>query len=479
MFSSVSNFKTQKMINKIYFKTICAVAVLTVLNSCVKSDDYSVPPITCTDKFPATNHALSDLNALAKANPAESDIIKEDYIVEAYVSSNDQSGNIYKAIFVQDKPQNPTQGIEIDVDEGNQYANFPEGSKIRINLKGLVVQGVNNNIKIGPYDPNYPVGRINPRRIPNHIARSCGESGPVVAKMVPLEFNSISEAIKDGAHANQLVKINQVQFEDAELTKTFADPDRTSDRYITDKKSNRLDLRFSNYASFSTTPISPNYAKSGSIVVILSRYTNQFNNNITEQAYIRNLTDISFTKDRFEPGVPEAPSASATVLFKGADFENWNDFIASINPNFGLLYSKQGKGTGYNGGDALQIDATPSKNDFVFTALSNTTIPANPKRITFYIKGTAASKSLSFNVYKEGGSSYSAFNLGTFKNGAMLDSAQTNSYTGSIDTGGQWRLVELSLEGIDINRTSGKSLFAIKVGSNSAYNLLIDNIKIE
>lgn len=61
----------------------------------------------------------------------------------------------------------------------------------------------------------------------------------------------------------------------------------------------------------------------------------------------------------------------------------------------------------------------------------------------------------------------------------MLDSAQTNSYTGSIDTGGQWRLVELSLEGIDINRTPGKSLFAIKVGSNSAYNLLIDNIKIE
>ena len=46
-------------------------------------------------------------------------------------------------------------------------------------------------------------------------------SGPVVAKMVPLEFNSISEAIKDGQNANQLVKINQVQFEDAELTKTF------------------------------------------------------------------------------------------------------------------------------------------------------------------------------------------------------------------------------------------------------------------
>lgn len=468
------------MINKIYFKTICAVTVLTVLNSCVKSDDYSVPPITCTDRFPATNHALSDLNALAKSNPAESDIIKEDYIVEAYVSSSDQSGNIYKAVYAQDKPEKPTQGIEIDIDGPNQYMNFPIGSKIRINLKGLVVQGVNNNIKIGTYDPNYAVGRINPNKVSSYIARACGEGNmAVIAKMVPLEVNSISEAVKDGAHANQLVKINQAQFEEAELNKTFADPDRTSDRYITDKRSNRLDLRFSNYASFSTTSISPNYAKSGSIIVILSRYTNPFNNAITEQAYIRDLSDINFTKDRFEPGVPDAPSASAVTLFKGADFENWNDFLSSLN-SFGLLYSKQGTGMGYNGGTALQIDATPLKNDFVFTALSNATIPANPKRITFYIKGTAASKTLSFNVYKEGGTSYYAYNLGTFKNGAILDYATTNSYTGSIDTGGQWRLVELSLDGItDINRTAGKSIFAIKVGSSSAYNILIDNIKIE
>ncbi|HIC8645558.1 TPA: DUF5689 domain-containing protein [Elizabethkingia meningoseptica] len=468
------------MINKLYFKAICAVSVVTVLNSCVKSDDYSVPPVVCVDKFPATNHSLSELNALAKANPGESDIIKEDYIVEAYVSSTDETGNIYKAVYAQDKPQNPTQGVEIDIDGPNQYTNFPLGSKLRINLKGLVVQGVNNNIKIGPYDPNYPVGRINPNKIADYVTRVCGpDNMAVVAKIVPLEFNTISEALRDGAHANQLVKINQVQFEEAELGKTFADPDRTADRYITDKRANRLDLRFSNYASFATTPISPNYAKSGSITLILSRYTNPYNNAITEQAYIRSLSDIDFTKDRFEPGVPDAPSASATVLFKGADFENWNDFLASLN-TFGLLYSKQGVGTGYKGGNALWINDKPTKNDFVFTALNNATLPANPKRITFYIKGVATGKSLSVNVYKEGGSSYYAYNLGTFKNGAMLDYAQTNSYTGSIDTGGEWRLVELSLDGItDINRTAGKSMFAIKVGSAGNYDILIDNIKIE
>ncbi|KAF5293852.1 hypothetical protein FQR65_LT20061 [Abscondita terminalis] len=156
---------------------------------------------------------------------------------------------------------------------------------------------------------------------------------------------------------------------------------------------------------------------------------------------------------------------------------DWDSSLSKIREIMKKEYG--GVGMGYNGGDALLIDSTPPKNDFVFTALSNAAIPANPKRITFYIKGKLLGKTLSFNVYKEGGTSYSAFNLGTFKNGAMLDYSQTNSYTGSIDTDGQWKLVELSLDGIDINRTPGKSLFAIKVGSNSAYNILIDNIKIE
>ena len=65
------------------------------------------------------------------------------------MSSNDQSGNIYKAIFVQDKPQNPTQGLKLMLMKEISMQTS-EGSKIRINLKGLVVQGVNNNIKIGP-----------------------------------------------------------------------------------------------------------------------------------------------------------------------------------------------------------------------------------------------------------------------------------------------------------------------------------------
>ncbi len=465
----------------IYFKAaiFSAISMLT-FSSCVKTDDYELPEIKCTNKFAAANHPLTDLAVIAKVKPTEADIIKEDYIVEAYISSSDESGNIYKMMFLQDKPENPTQGIEIDIDGGNQYLDYPTGSLVRINLKGLIVQGINGNIKVGSFDPNYPIGRINPNKLSNYMARVCDGQKAVVTAIKPLEFNSIADALKNGAHINQLVKIKNVQFEDPELTKTFADESGTGDRYITDKKAGRLDLRFSNYATFAKSPISPKYAKSGDIVLLLSRFTSSSNATIfTDQAYIRNLDDINFPNDRFNPGEPDAPSASAVNLFAGSDFENWTTFLSSVN-TFGLKpYATQGVGLGYNGTNSLQIKGTPTANDYVFTSVATTGIPAVPKRITMYIKGTATGKTLSFNVYKAGGGFY-VFNLGTFSTGATLGVESANSYTGSINTNGQWRLVELTLTGIaDINTTAGKDMFAIKTGNGGIYDIQIDNIKIE
>ncbi|MEF9479980.1 hypothetical protein OWR28_21745 [Chryseobacterium sp. 1B4] len=241
-----------------------------------------------------------------------------------------------------------------------------------------------------------------------------------------------------------------------------------------------MDLRFSNYATFAKSPISPKYEKSGDIVLLLSRFTSSSNATIfTDQAYIRTLDDINFPNPRFNPGEPDAPSASAVNLFAGSDFENWATFLSSVN-GFGLKpYATQGVGLGYNGTNSLQIKGTPTANDYVFTSVAATGIPAVPKRITMYIKGTATGKSLSFNVYKAGGGFY-VFNLGTFSTGATLGVESANSYNGSINTNGQWRLVELTLTGIaDINTTAGKDMFAIKTGNGGVYDVQIDNIKIE
>ena len=285
-----------------YFKTVLWASLsLTAFTSCVKDDDYSAPPINCTDKFPATNHTLNELAALAKDKPAQTDIIKDDYIVEGYVSSSDASGNIYKLLYVQDKPENPTQAIEIQIDGSNNYLDYPIGAKVRINAKGLIVQETvysnakTGNIKLGIYDPAYNVGRINPNRLPNYMSRTCSSEGmPATATMVPVVFNSFSEAMKP-ANVNKLATIKNVQFKEIELTKNFTDATATSasDRGMEDVTGSGMVIRNSIYATFSNTAISPAYKESGDITMILSRF------NATYQGYIRDLNDLNFKQDRF------------------------------------------------------------------------------------------------------------------------------------------------------------------------------------
>lgn len=290
------------MKTKIYFKAaIFAIAGLTTLGSCVKSDDYETPAVTCTNTLGNVNHTLAELSARAKQNATESDIIAEDFVVEGYVASTDVNGNIYKQIFIQDAPENPTIGFEVDVDNSYLYTDWPVGAKVKLNVKGLVVVKYNGANKIGQFDPTYQgsgqVGRINPTKLSKYMARECGADGfPVLVKMVPKEFSSISAAQASTGNINTLVKINNVQFADAELKKNFTDLGGYAsgyDRNIIDQSAGTLTLRMSPYASFSSNAISPNYQGSGSIVMILSKYNSTF------QGYIRGLTDLDLKGDRF------------------------------------------------------------------------------------------------------------------------------------------------------------------------------------
>lgn len=290
------------MKTKIYFKTaIFAIAGFLTLGSCVKSDDYETPVVTCTNTLGNVNHTLAELSARAKQNATEADIIAEDFVVEGYVASTDVTGNIYKQIFIQDSPENPTIGFEIDVDNSYLYTDWPVGAKVKLNVKGLVAVKYNGANKIGQFDPTYQgsgqVGRINPTKLSKYMARECGTDGfPVLAKMVPKEFSSISAALASTANINTLVKINNVQFNTPELTKNFIDLGGYAsgyDRNIIDQSAGLLVLRMSAYASFSSNAISPNYAGSGSVTMILSKY------NSTPQGYIRGLGDLDLKGTRF------------------------------------------------------------------------------------------------------------------------------------------------------------------------------------
>lgn len=177
-----------------------------------------------------------------------------------------------------------------------------------------------------------------------------------------------------------------------------------------------------------------------------------------------------------EPGTdPEQPT-TGNLLFPGADFEDFAAFTGKLN-KFGLKkYATQAVDP--TQGKVLQIKGTPTGNDYVFTVANVEVKTANPKKITFKLKGTATGRSLSLNVYKNN-TEYKAFNLGDVTGDATIGVADKNGYTGSINTAGKWITITLDLAGVEVNTSSSGSLFALKVGKGVAWDVMVDDFKIE
>ena len=177
-----------------------------------------------------------------------------------------------------------------------------------------------------------------------------------------------------------------------------------------------------------------------------------------------------------EPGTdPEQPT-EGNLLFPGADFEDWTAFTGKLN-KFGLKkYATQTVDP--TQGKVLQIKGTPTGNDYVFTVANVEVKTANPKKITFKLKGTAHGRSLSLNVYS-GKDVYKAFNVGKVTGNTTIGVSEKNGYTGSIDTAGKWITVTLDLTGVKVNTSGNDELFALKVGKGVAWDVMVDDFKIE
>ena len=174
---------------------------------------------------------------------------------------------------------------------------------------------------------------------------------------------------------------------------------------------------------------------------------------------------------------PDPQPTTGERLFPGADFEDFAAFTGTLN-RFGLQkYATEAAGAGRNGSTALHIKGTPAKNDYLFTVENKTGKEFTGKtKISFYIKGTVAGKSISCNVYTDGGQ-YKAFNVGDVNNADVnVSVAANNQYAGTI-TADDWVKVTLDITGITLP-TSG-NLFALKVGKEVAWDLYLDDFTIE
>ncbi|MFA5620326.1 MAG: DUF5689 domain-containing protein [Weeksellaceae bacterium] len=340
-----------------------AVAGLLVINSCVKDDDWRLPPIECNDTWVADLSIEELFDMVNNAGTILS--FDEERIVEGYVVSSDSTGNFFKTVSIQNDLVNPTKALQVEMDRTNLFNDFPFGSKMVINLKGLNVGYDRGMLKIGQnYEQNgeIRVGRMAEVMIDGHVARACGDR----VNATPVNFNSVQELLDNGVF-NTLATIHNIQFDDSELGTTYADAVglQTINKKLIDSEGKTIVLRNSGYASFAGDPIPEG---SGSITVVVSGYDGNNNGTVSPseyQLFISSTDDVNFDQPRFGDGPGPEPGEYISCLDEGfetyaVDFQNFPNY-----ENITISGNRKWQVTEFGGNKYIQLSAHNASGSIV------------------------------------------------------------------------------------------------------------------
>ncbi|WP_326981350.1 DUF5689 domain-containing protein [Chryseobacterium sp. MYb264] len=371
------------------------------ITSCVQKDDWDTPPIKCENKFPAATISMADFKAQAPSSGFV--LITTDQIFDGYVVSSDENGNFYKTISFQDSPDNPTVGLQIEVDKSSNYADFPVGAHIRINAKGLRVGTDRGVVKIGSVDPTYAIGRIPSSLVSRYVAGVCNGNGLEVVNIKPVELPNLAAA-KSEQYINMLVKVPNVQFALGDLypvNKAYIDyvagAGTDTDRNLEDSAGGTVTLRNSGFFSEGSKLLPKG---NGDITFVVSRY------NSTWQMLIRKTSDLSFAGTRVDATPPKGGTDIQYLSNFIETFESYSGTNLEIYPKYvndPVLGNRYWQLKTFSGNKYIQLGANSGSGSY----LTYFAVPVN----------FTAANSLKFDV-----------NLG-YDNGKPLKVYTTTDYT--------------------------------------------------
>ncbi|MDP3312245.1 DUF5689 domain-containing protein [Lutibacter sp.] len=296
------------------YKTIQISLLLSVFigtNSCVKDSDFKTPEINCTESSLIKTNTFQQIKDMFTFGGAI--IIKDDLVIEGYVVSNDEFGNFYKTISIQDKPENPTSAIKIAIDQTNLYTKYNVGRKVFIKLKGLAIGYGFGSIQVGKSSGRDVVG-ISAFEVDKHIFRSCE-----VAIIIPKKV-AISDL--NNTMLEMLIELENVQFKQTDMGSSYGNIENTAsvNRMLESFNANcnlenQIILRNSGFANFKNQLLP---AGKGAIVAVFSNFYNDY------QLYIRNVNDVKFNKERCDYSNALKPTITLAELknmYKGSMVE--------------------------------------------------------------------------------------------------------------------------------------------------------------
>lgn len=265
--------------------------------------DYDAPLLTEPEYTgPAANITISELRTQnAAATQDVPIIITQDQVLKAVITGNDESGNIFKKIYLQDE----TGAIEMEVDQSSVYNYYPVGQTVYVDLNGLSISVYGDEQQLG--HPEGYLYRTPWEDFEKHVSKD-GWANPENAKPVVIDDISTINVAPDN-YKFKLVQFTGVTFQNGGKG-IFAPEDGYGEENITDSHGNTIMIRTSNYASFAGNKLPEG---KGNVTGILGRFRG------TWQLTLRTANDVSdFTGSNEEEGGNEGgetPSGE-TVLFQ-------------------------------------------------------------------------------------------------------------------------------------------------------------------
>jgi len=290
--------KTNRILN------VMSILFLGMLFSCVQDDDYNIPTLDIVEPTIEANTTISivkDMYAGSFVDFTEASNGGE-LIIEGYVTSNDEAGNFYKVLIIQDKAENPTAAIQLDVDVTSLYSKYKPGRKVYVKLNGLGMDNLNGVLHIGSIDGS-SVGRISVANYEDYIIRS-SEVATIVPKVItPDDYNDNL--------INMLVQIDDMQLNLPEVGMPYANADDTFTVNRLLKNCNDDSFTIIRNSGFATFKNEEFPTGSGSIVAVFSKYNNDY------QLFIRDTIDVEFEGERCDPPLLECSGSSggSNVIF--------------------------------------------------------------------------------------------------------------------------------------------------------------------
>ena len=351
-----------------FYLSILLLSVFAI--SC--NDEFDMPPLVVPVAEHEANMTIEEFKEKYWQDVVNYiDTVKEDVYIHGYIVSSDESGNIYKSIYIQDE----TGSLKLSINQSNTYTTYRIGQEIVLGLK--YEEGSANNIFVGKYNGQqqlghpayYASGKVwEATFMPYEAFQSRVETNglpdmsKVVATTITIDERKHSPEVLR-KYQGRLVKIEGVKFPDADGTTTFATPQKTENRNIQDANGNTLVVRNSGYASFHGEPLPQG---TGTVYGVLDYYNTRNGQDGTWQLYLRDITDCSEFESKGSKAEPYTVGEAIELQGQG----------------------KTGWVLGYIvGAVAPEVNSVSSSNDIEFkspTTLDNTIVIAdNPDETDF------------------------------------------------------------------------------------------------